>query len=445
MEQYAEAVASALAGNQEGYDFLYQSTYQKKFFIAKKYMGNDMDAQDVLQDAYVQAFTKLNTLQDYQKFPNWFGMIVANTAKNALQKKKMLFFSDLEGVNEEGEAMELNIMDTDASRQPEIAYTEKETQEMVHEMLDTLPDDQRMCILMFHFEGASIREIAEAMECSENTVKSRLNYGRKAIKKKSEELQKKGYKLYSMAPLPLLLFLLRKEEEAFLQNAGFVIPSAASVMNQGVKIAKQASKGFLKTVAGKVTMTVAGLAAIGSIGTGIFLGANALQEKRTAPTPAPEQQVQATATETPTATPEPTQTPVPIADRWRDAYRKILSKKLKVKGYTENGKTGYVSDYSYFLSCSYNRRFSCCPTICICLLNNSQLIFFSTYWLSVKSACTCLLTQCRTYTACKLREITGLVKSVVCSLPISLIYQVIPLWYKIVKWTSACHSLDSHT
>ena len=35
MEQYAEAVASALAGNQEGYDFLYQSTYQKKYFIAK--------------------------------------------------------------------------------------------------------------------------------------------------------------------------------------------------------------------------------------------------------------------------------------------------------------------------------------------------------------------------------------------------------------------------
>ncbi len=96
-----------------------------------------------------------------------------------------------------------------------------------------------------------------------------------------------------------------------------MIPSAASVMNQGAKIAQQASKGFLKTVAGKVTMTVVGLTAIGSIGTGVFLGANALQEKRTASTPVPERQVQATATETPTATPEPTQTPVPIADRWR--------------------------------------------------------------------------------------------------------------------------------
>ncbi len=48
----------------------------------------------------------------------------------------------------------------------------KRNGEMVHEMLDTLPDDQRMCILMFHFEGAGIREIAETMECSENTVKS---------------------------------------------------------------------------------------------------------------------------------------------------------------------------------------------------------------------------------------------------------------------------------
>ena len=47
-----------------------------------------MDAQDVLQDAYVQAFTKLNTLQDYQKFPNWFGMIVANTAKKCASEKE---------------------------------------------------------------------------------------------------------------------------------------------------------------------------------------------------------------------------------------------------------------------------------------------------------------------------------------------------------------------
>ena len=65
---------------------------------------------------------------------------------------------------------------------------------------------------MFHIEGISISEIARTMDCSENTVKSRLNYGRKNLRMKAEDLQKKGYKLYSVAPLPLFLMLLRSEE-----------------------------------------------------------------------------------------------------------------------------------------------------------------------------------------------------------------------------------------
>ena len=268
---YVLAVSQALAGRQEGYDFLYQSTYQKKFYIAKKYMGNDSDAQDVLQDAYVQAFSKLDTLKEPNKFPGWLGMIVANTAKNALQKKKMVFFSDLDGVNDEGETMEMQWEDTDVSRQPEIAYTEKETQEMVRTMIDALPEDQRMCILMFHLEGASIREIAQAMECSENTVKSRLNYGRKGIKKQSEELQKRGYKLYSMAPLPLLLFLLESEENAFLASGRLVIPPINTVLERLQNLPKaaesmetaSAGKKFLNSMAGKITMAAAGVAVIG--------------------------------------------------------------------------------------------------------------------------------------------------------------------------------------
>ena len=66
---------------------------------------------------------------------------------------------------------------------------------------------------MYEIEGIPIREIAAALNCSENTVKSRLNYGRKNIKKRAEELQKKGYKLYGLAPLPLLLYLLRTDAE----------------------------------------------------------------------------------------------------------------------------------------------------------------------------------------------------------------------------------------
>ena len=359
---YVLAVSQALAGRQEGYDLLYQSTYQKKFYIAKKYMGNDSDAQDVLQDAYVQAFSKLDTLKEPNKFPGWLGMIVANTAKNALQKKKMVFFSDLEGVNDEGETMELQWEDTNVSRQPEMAYTEKETQEMVRTMIDALPEDQRMCILMFHLEGASIREIAEAMECSENTVKSRLNYGRKGIKKQSEELQRRGYKLYNMAPLPLLLYLLHSEENAFLASGNLVIPPITTILERlrsltataggtgaGTAGAGTAGKTFLHSVAGKITMVAAGVAVVGGIGMGVVLGQSSPDKDATAPS----QQIEVTATPAATveatATPEPTATPVPLADKWKKAYKKFLSKKIVMDDYYNEGEKVHIKNYYYLL------------------------------------------------------------------------------------------------
>ena len=354
---YVLAVSQALAGRQEGYDLLYQSTYQKKFYIAKRYMGNDSDAQDVLQDAYVQAFSKLDTLKEPNKFPGWLGMIVANTAKNALQKKKMVFFSDLEGVNDEGEAMELQWEDTNVSRQPEMAYTEKETQEMVRTMIDALPEDQRMCILMFHLEGASIREIAEAMECSENTVKSRLNYGRKGIKKQSEELQRRGYKLYNMAPLPLLLYLLHSEENAFLASGNLVIPPITTILDRlrnlsaaaGGTGAGTAGKTFLHSVAGKITMVAAGVAVVGGIGLGVVLGQSSPDKDATAPSQQIETTATPAATVEATATPEPTATPVPLADKWKKAYKKFLSKKIVMDDYYNEGKKVHIKNYYYLL------------------------------------------------------------------------------------------------
>ncbi len=120
--------------------------------------------------------------------------------------------------------------DEDIDGQPELSYTREETRTLVHELIDSLSEEQRMCILMFHIEDIPIKDIAQTLGCSENTVKSRLNYGRKNLKIKAEELQKKGYKLYSLAPLPLLLLLLRTEENNMLAEG--------SIQKCGQEIAK---------------------------------------------------------------------------------------------------------------------------------------------------------------------------------------------------------------
>ena len=184
-------------------------------------MKNKEAAEDVLQEAYMKAFSKLDKLSEPEAFEGWLGTIVANTAKNALVRKNPLLFTDV-AVDNEGEEFTYDVEDENPENQPEMAYTREETRELVHSLMDSLSEEQRMCILMFHIEGASISEIAEAMDCSENTVKSRLNYGRKNLKVKAEELQKKGYKLYSVAPVVLLVYLLRSDREVMAAEKSFI-------------------------------------------------------------------------------------------------------------------------------------------------------------------------------------------------------------------------------
>ena len=299
---YSEAVRLAKEGNEEGYTFLYENTYKSKLYLAIKYMKNEEAAEDVLQDAYIRAFTKLDTLENPETFPAWLGQIVANTAKNELKKNNPLLFADV-AQDEEGESFEFQIEDDNLEVQPEKAYTRQETQMLVHELIDGLSEEQRICILMFHIEGLSIHEIAETLGCSENTVKSRLNYGRKNIKDKAEELKKKGYELYSIAPFPLLLFLLRSEESSLIQEGVLTkagkrvgaevfsqITSKGSAAGQataqgasqatahsasGASAASQAAgqaikAGVLHTTVGKTLAIIAGVCVLGGGAAGIW-------------------------------------------------------------------------------------------------------------------------------------------------------------------------------
>ena len=83
-----EAVIKAQNGDQDGFAFLYDQTYQSKYYLSLKYMKNKEAAEDVLQDAYLKAFSKLNTLKQPEAFEGWLGMIVANTAKKCIGKEK---------------------------------------------------------------------------------------------------------------------------------------------------------------------------------------------------------------------------------------------------------------------------------------------------------------------------------------------------------------------
>lgn len=374
---YKKAVEAALKGNESAFSALYESTQRDMYYIALKYMKNEEDAMDVLQDSYIKAWQSLATLKDPASFRAWFGRIVANTAKNALAKKRPMLFSQLEGENDEGEQFALDIEDEKSEFQPERSYTQKETQELVHELIDSLSDEQRLCILMYHLDDQSIKDIAETFGISENTVKSRLLYGRKAIKAKAEELQKKGYQLYTVAPVVLFLYLLDSEKastvfaataNAVMQaqktgilesakasgsGAGAAESSAAghgtetvshsgssgsasrsgrstsssgntgrTAVSAGRKVGQTAAKqAFIHTAAGKAAAGAVAVAVIGGGGAAAyhFVGQNQAGEEQQTTVEANQSEAteevstEEAVTPAPTAVPEPTEAPMPTA------------------------------------------------------------------------------------------------------------------------------------
>lgn len=209
---YTEAVEGAKKGKENAFSFLYQQTYKKNYYVALKYLRNETLVEDVLQDSYVAAFKSLEKLEDPEKFSAWMARIVANRALNELKKDKPLLFSETE--NEDGQDITETFEDDRANIQPEVAMDQQETSRLMQEIIDQLSEEQRVCITMFYMQEMSVKEMAEILQVSENTVKSRLNYGRQKIRDKVLDLEKKGTKLYSLAPIPFFLLLFREDVSA---------------------------------------------------------------------------------------------------------------------------------------------------------------------------------------------------------------------------------------
>ena len=210
---YTEAVEGAKNGKENAFSFLYQQTYKKNYYVALKYLRNEILVEDVLQDSYVVAFKSLEKLENPEKFSAWMARIVANRALNELKKNKPLLFSEIE--NEDGQDISETFEDDRVNIQPEAAMDQKETKRLMQEIIDQLSEEQRVCVTMFYMQEMSVKEMADILQVSENTVKSRLNYGRQKIKDKVLDLEKNGTKMYSLTPIPFFLLLFREDVSAF--------------------------------------------------------------------------------------------------------------------------------------------------------------------------------------------------------------------------------------
>ena len=262
-----EDIRLAQNGDADAFSRVYNATVKTAYFVAKRILVDESEeaVEDVLQDSSVAIYTNINTFST-GNFQGWVDVIVANRAKNYLKKKKPMLFSQME--SEDEDAPELQFEDENIEFRPDEQMDYSETKRLVMEIIDGLSEEQRTAVVLYYFDEMSVKDIAAACECSENTIKSRLNYARKNIKEKVEELEKKGTKLYCFPLVPFLYWLLKEEFKATTVSAAVLNNAGAAVMIKSGAVSVQSTAGL--SIGAKILIGVAGAAVISGAAIGGF-------------------------------------------------------------------------------------------------------------------------------------------------------------------------------
>ena len=284
MKTIKELVLSAKNGNKKAFDKLYKLTSNDVWFTCVSLLKDEENAKDIMQETYITAFLKLDTLKDEEKFCGWLTAIATNKSKNKL-KGKVEYQIDDEILIAETETDELML--------PEEYITKTEKRKVLLQIMeDTLSFNQYQTVLMFYFDEMSISEIAQGLEISEGTVKSRLNSSRAKMKTAIEDYEKKsGDKLHGVVVVPFFTTIFKEEAKSL------AVPNITIKLPNGQTLATSATKGFATgakstvssivkatataTVKTKVIAVVCGatiLAGTSAVGISILAGCNAEKE-----------------------------------------------------------------------------------------------------------------------------------------------------------------------
>ena len=284
MKTIKELVSSAKSGNKKSFDKLYELTHNDVWYNCLSLLKDEENAKDIMQETYITAFLKLDTLNDEQKFCGWIISIAVNKCKNKL-KGKVEYQIDDEVLITEAETDELML--------PEEYITKTEKRKVLLQIMeDTLSFNQYQTVLMFYFDEMSISEIAQGLEISEGTVKSRLNSSRAKMKTAIEDYEKKsGDKLHGVVVVPFFTTIFKEEAKSL------AVPNITIKLPNGQTLATSATKGIATgakstvssivkatanaTVKAKVIAVVCGatiLAGTSAVGISILAGCNAEKE-----------------------------------------------------------------------------------------------------------------------------------------------------------------------
>lgn len=272
-------------GDNKSFEKLYKLTEREVWFTCISFLKNETTAQDIMQETYITAFLKIQSLEKSSQIRSWLNRIAVNKCKNYLKGKGEIQLDD--------EIFENQAIVDERISIPEEYISDKAKREIILSIMqEVLSDVQYQTVIMHYFNEMTVDEIAEVFECSRGTVLSRLNYSRAKMKTAIEDYENKsGDRLHGVVVVPFFTTIFKEEAKSL------AVPNITIKLPNGQTLATSATKGFATgakstvssivkatataTVKAKVIAVVCGatiLAGTSAVGISILAGCNAEKE-----------------------------------------------------------------------------------------------------------------------------------------------------------------------
>ncbi len=180
-----ELIKRALAGEQQAYYDILKKYRAPLYNLLYRMVHNKMETEDLVQEAFIKAFSSLATFNDEYAFSTWLYKIAINNCIDFFRKRKLKTFPIDKPIESKDGEFKREL--PDVSYRPDKNLLTKEKDQLIEDAISHLPEKYRTAIVLRHHEDKSYEEISELMQIPLGTVKARIFRAREMLKKQLKD------------------------------------------------------------------------------------------------------------------------------------------------------------------------------------------------------------------------------------------------------------------
>ena len=180
-------VALVCKGTREAFRHIMQRYNQRLFRVARAVIGEDSEAEDVLQESYLRAFNKLDSFRGDSALSTWLTAIVLNEARGRLRKRHSMVGLELVDAAQDDTHQVIQFPSKFGSEDPAASAARAQIRHLLEQAIDELPPAFRVVYMLREVEECSVEETANQLGIKPETVKTRLYRARRQLRARLQD------------------------------------------------------------------------------------------------------------------------------------------------------------------------------------------------------------------------------------------------------------------